>query len=525
MKLTRSIDLGGLFVSSSLRGRRNVALVERRRPCSIDKLLVICVLIVFLCTCAVHAYSYGNFRNRLVVSRGSTVFKSHWKCQGDCCGQQNNQSCVLRDVCIIDGKLVSVGRQDHTERFPSWYGCDRTNQLDFHPVLTLEHINASSTTPSRYLRGTTIFVEYAHANIVHTMLDMVYPVFLSMVQLGEYVGPEQPLRIVHRLPHNEHSQIWFLHLLGDLGVESMSDMEPACFEKVIVGGGNQGLLSWDSNYAIPGSREGILKAYRNMIYSKAKVPMGGKNIHTRNVSVLLLNQLKRPVRNIEQVPDHIHEVAPYAHVRSTDWDSIVSTEELKVVEWHEHQFQYRTQIADFREKLRVLRTTNVIIAGVGTSHLFEFLLLDKSVSINYGTCDNFNGIGTFYDDYLIPGIDWVRGLYYVNKSSCYDTKEIKLPRYSTHCLIKLAMDTVQNPVSIINVSDNASPFGQAISIVAQRDPELFVFFRQPACKITDIAPSLLHGETTGGCLRSVPHEASSMLRSQFLNAGAQYPCV
>ena len=460
------------------------------------------------------------------VSYTQAMFESSWKCLDDCCGQttSNNRSCVLRNVCAIDGKLLSVGRKGLDEPLPSWYGCDRTFQDDYHPVLTLEQAKHHVAAPVRYLRGTTLFIEYAHSNIVHTMLDMVYPVFVSMVKLGLNTGPEQPLRIVHRLPHDDNSQIWFLHLMGDLGVEHIEKMEPTCFETVIVGGGNQGLISWDSNYAMPGARDGALKAYRNMIYSKAKVPFNERGTLRANVTVLLLNQQKRPVQNIQSVPYHIEEVAPYAHVRSTNWESIVSGQALQVSEWREHQIEYHREIADFREKLNVLKTSHVIIAGIGTSHLFEFLLLDGSVSINYGTCQNYNKLGTFYDDYLIPGIDWVRGFYYVNKTSCDEAPDIKLPRRSTQCLIQLAIQTIRNP-NTVNVSENLSPFGAAISAMARRYPESFASLRQSPCKVTDLAPVLLHNNTDEQCLRRISPEALSMLRSEFLTAGLQYPCL
>ena len=455
------------------------------------------------------------------------MFKSSWKCLDACCGQNkaNNRSCVLRNVCTVDGKLLSFGRKGLDEPLPSWYGSDRTFQEDYHPVLTLEQAKPHLAIPVRYLRGATIFIEYAHFNIAHTMLDMVYPVFVSLSKLGLNTGPEQPLRILHRLPHSDDSQIWFLHLIGDLGVEHIEKMEPTCFEMVVVGGGNQGLLSWDPNYAIPGARDGALKAYRNMIYAKAKVPFNESRTLGPNITVLLLNQHKRPIQNIQSLPDYIKEVAPHAHVRSTNWESIVSDRALRVSGWREHQIEYHREIADFREKLHLLKTTNVIMAGVGTSHLFEFLLLDGSVSINYGTCENFKQLGTFYDDYLIPGIDWVRGLYYVNKTSCDDSSDIKLPRHSTQCLIKLAIRTIRNPPTTINVSENLSPFGKAVSAMARRHPKSWASLRQPPCKVTDIAPALLHNNTDEQCLHRISTEALSTLRSEFLTVGAQYPCV
>ena len=473
--------------------------------------------------------SFVNFLQPFVkTSRTRVQFVSSWHCVDDCCGQtsQNNRSCVLRNVCVFDGELVSVGRRDLHEPFPTWYGCDRTNQVEAHPVLTLKHLDTRVDAQTfGYLSGTTMFVEYAHFNIVHTMLDMVYPVFVSMLKLGLSTEPGEPLRILHRLPHGDNSQSWFLHLIGDLGVEHIEKMDPTCFETLVVGGGNQGLLSWDSKYAIPGARDGALKAYRNMIYSKANVSIAKSMFGTaEHANVLFLNQHKRPVQNIQHVSDHIKDVVPHAHVQITDWESIVSIEDLQGSQWREHQVQHFREIADFREKLRVLKTTNVLIAGVGTSHLFEFLLLDGSVSINYGTCENYDGIGTFYDDYLIPGIDWVRGLYYVNKTKCKKSSGIELPRHSTQCLMKLAMQTVQNPLEPINIEENLSPFGKSISIVAQLYPKAWRSLRSPQCKMTDVASILLHN-TTGRCLRYIPHEVISALRSEFLSAGLQYPCV
>ena len=167
-----------------------------------------------------------------------------------------------------------------------------------------------------------------------------------------------------------------------------------------------------------------------------------------------------------------------------------------------------------------------MISGVGSSHLFEFLLNDGSVSINYGTCDHYEGFATFYDDYFISGIDWVRGLYYVNKSSCKSPSQITIPQRATHCLIKLAMQTVQNPLSFINVTENLSLFGMAVSNMAQQFPDSWESLRKPACKMHYVANSanILHG--TDICPQGdISQEAASMLRSDFLAFGSKYPCI
>jgi len=61
--------------------------------------------------------------------------------------------------------------------------------------------------------------------------------------------------------------------------------------------------------------------------------------------------------------------------------------------------------------------------------------------------------------------------------------------------------------------------------MARRYPESFASLRQPPCKVTDLAPVLLHNNTDEQCLRRISPEALSMLRSEFLTAGLQYPCL
>lgn len=451
------------------------------------------------------------------------AIRTSWKCLEDSClidVQGGNCKCVLIDACVIGGKLLGFGHQNVTGPAPSWFGSDRTQDQDMHTEIRLELAGPEVHVPQRYARGTTLLIEYAHFNIVHTMLDMVYPVFLSMVQLGIHVGPQQPIRILHRLSHVRTSQTWFLYLLGDLGVNHMSSLEPICFEEMVVGGGDQGLFSWDSNYAIPGGQFGALKAFRDMIYFKAHINLS-KDEKVRQTSVLLLDQRKRPVENITGVVEYIKQVLPNALVKNTVWESVVSSQIHNPSNWQEHQMDYMVQFADFQEKLNLLRTTDIMIAGIGSSHLFEFLLPDGSVSLNYGTCDNYEGIGTFFDDYLMPGIDWVRALYYVNKTDC-NGPNILISQKATHCLLKLALKMKSNIAAPIDPLENCSPFGKAMFLMARRYPDSWFSLRQPLCKRPDIALTLLRGNMEQDC--GISGIALKRLRADFIAAGTSYPC-
>ena len=333
---------------------------------------------------------------------------------------------------------------------------------------------------------------------MHTMLDFLFPVFLGALKAGAPLS-DRSLRIVTRVNRSDPTflpaglaadsmgSVSFMRSFASRGVYAAAELGDACFERLAVGAGGLGLHAYTNDYAIPGREQGAMARFRDRIYEAYGLTPPSRRSRAAaaagQVHVLIVDQPRRPIINVDAVRGYVHAALPSANVTVVTWGR---TSHNSVA----------SPVASMAKMLQLLRTVDVQIAGPGSSHMNELLLGDGAVSIGYGTAalgpdgrcvPDLRGecIAGYLDDYMVPGLSYVKAFW----KARYDVGNLRpgslgvtLSAASVACLLRAAKTALSHEATIpTKPQDNQSPMGVAVAALLSSNHNILEVLRGGPC--------------------------------------------
>lgn len=165
-----------------------------------------------------------------------------------------------------------------------------------------------------------------------------------------------------------------------------------CFKTFVVGNGDSGLHSYDSNYAAPFNND-ILKQFRDALYKKAEINLGLGN------KIIYVDSNNFPVRN--------------------NLKDALGKNNIEIIHWSDMQ-----HISD---QLNFLKDVRIYIATEGADMLNAIFLPDNAIVIDLGrmyAIDNYKALG-YCVDWVFPSLSYINVFYFEDYYESYHrTQEV-----------------------------------------------------------------------------------------------------
>ena len=402
----------------------------------------------------------GSCRNHPPLARaldksvGDEV-RSQAHCVGQCCSEPlaRNRSCAFTNLLFrpprslffltdADGfGEVADGAQRTTylhNRFRGGAVLGEKSRGLFNPKTAPPAMAAGI----RHVVDTALYIgSDLHKNHAHLMLDSVFPAVAALVRLqaslrtssqsdqfqlpepvdGNFTfllldpwgGPDGNRPQWHR---GQNERAWTSQLAGGHGVVDVAQLAVACpqgclLSRAFAGAGHIGLCAVDDKNVIGGSREHrALWMFRMRIYRRWGLPAPPGPSAAWGLPVVLVIQSKRVVSNLDSFVQSANRLR-IAAVRKIRWEDM-----------------------PFREQLLAIDSAAVMISGVGSAQINQFLLPAQSVAVclgwwNPSAKDRIH----YFDHHVLRSLDHVRALYYPS----FDPWEIQGTASTGHVRLNL----------------------------------------------------------------------------------------
>ena len=421
----------------------------------------------------------------------STRSRSH--CVGQCCAQPlaRNRSCAFRDLLFRPPTSFFFLADEFDRNAPAGPASRGTflhNRFVGGGVLGEPSHSYFSppTLPPAAARGVSRVVESPiylgadlHPNQAHLMLDSVFPSVLALLRLRASLRATGDAELeAFSLPDalgdftfllldpwgghdGRHPQwhrgsterTWAHSVVGGHGVIDLAELAEACpagclIRRAFAGAGHLGLCAIDRTNAVSGAREHrALWHYRSRIFSRFGVPhappsaaastaeslsLGGSagssagragraDASASSGATAAFGESKRVISNLDRLVAHVNTLG-FAAVQKVRWEAL-----------------------SFAAQLRLLRSTAVLLSGVGSAQMNHFLLPRGSV----GVCLGWRSAHAkrriqYYDSHLLRSLDYVRAMYYPS----YDPWELDEPHGHVRLNLSKASRVIADAVAL-----------------------------------------------------------------------------
>lgn len=257
---------------------------------------------------------------------------------------------VFRNLYFIDGKFIFNGTASGSEiaTYPNVHYRHTKRETWAPAIMELPDQNDVPvvTTPHFYLK------ESVNNYITHALADDVFSVFYSLYRCRINYNPCVCIVETSGGETFHDCKGIFRCLFGQeaIGLNCLKETySQVCFETFVVGNGDSGSISFDSNYASP-FQDNIWRQFRDAYYKESEIDLEvGKKI-------LYGDAGKFPIQS--------------------DLKDILLTNNVEIIRWD--------YVGDIKEQLRILKGVKIYITTDGAPAINTIFLPDNAIVINLG---------------------------------------------------------------------------------------------------------------------------------------------
>ncbi len=303
---------------------------------------------------------------------------------------------VFSNLYFINGEFVFNGTVPASEVsvYPNVH-YRHTNFKLWQPKITELPIEQNDIplieSPHFYLKETL------HYHPVHTLMDDVFSVFYSLYRCGINYNP---LVCILDIDNNKTENAYdckgiFKFLFGEetIPLHYLQTLYPqVCFKTFVVGNGDSGLHSYDSNYAAP-FQDDIWKQFRDAFYKKTEInlKLGNKIIYVDSNNFPIKENLK----------------------------NVLEKNNIEIVHW--------SDMIHINDQLNFIKDVKIYIAIEGADILNSIFLPDNAMVIDLGRMyanGTYKALG-YCVDWIFPSLSYIDVFYfedyYVNYHNTQET--------------------------------------------------------------------------------------------------------
>lgn len=288
---------------------------------------------------------------------------------------------VFNNLYFINGEFIFNGTASNSE-IATYFGVHyrHDNFKQWMPSIRdlLEDTIQVITTPHFYLKETLRY------HPVHTLMDDIFSVFYSLYRCKLNYNPYV---CVLEIPDEYNTSEFydcrgmFKCLFGQEAITSHHIKRihsKVCFQTFVVGNGDSGLHSYDSNYAAP-FQDDIWKQFRNAFYEKSEISLelGSKIIYADSNNWPINGALK----------------------------DILEKNDISIINW--------SDFPTIKDQLNLLKNVKIYIATEGADILNAIFLPDNAIVINLGRMyanGSYKVLG-YCVDWIWPSLSYIDVFY------------------------------------------------------------------------------------------------------------------